>query len=403
LERNIPVERARDNVLARITAVGPETVKLEDACGRVLYEDVYAAADIPKFDRSPYDGYAFIAEDSAAASRDNPVTLNISEAIYAGDVPAKPVARGNAAKIMTGAPIPAGADTVVKFETTEFTGETVTIFAPSTRPDIVRAGEDVKAGALIARKGTRIDAALAASLAAQGFSEINVFKRPRAGIISIGNELTAVGEALERGKIYDSNRYSIAGACESYAEAVYLGSARDDLDEIAARIAQGFETCDVLFATGGAAVGDRDVTLDALKKSGAEVLVNKLKLKPGSACAYGVKDGKPVFCLSGNPASSMTNFYAVALPCLRKISGLREYKNREILVSLNGGYDKKGKEPRLIRGKLDLSDGTVRMHLAGQGNVRISTLIGCDVIAIIPENTQSVPDGAALRGFLLDS
>ena len=198
---------ARAYLADRMTPVETERVSLSEAAGRVLAEDLIAADNIPPFDRSPFDGYAFRAADTAQASPEHPVTLTILEEVPAGAVPAKRVTPGTATKILTGAPIPEGADCVSMFERTEFTRETVTLFAPgSSGENIILAGEDVKKGTLLVRKGARIDAGVAGTLAAQGVSQPLVYRRVRVGIISTGNEVIALDTTLRPGKIYDSTR-----------------------------------------------------------------------------------------------------------------------------------------------------------------------------------------------------
>lgn len=405
MDCGLPYEKARDLMLSYCGKTDAERIPLSESHGRILGEDLVAAADIPPFDRSPYDGYTLIASDIAAASKDHPVTLSVLEEIPAGGVPSKRVTTGFASKVLTGAPIPEGADTVIKYETTDFTDEAVTIYAPSAPgKDIVPAGEDVRAGSLLACEGDLIDPALAGTMAAQGFSSALVFKKPRTGIISTGSELTEGGNPLTPGKIYNSNRYSLEGACIAAGAApVYLGSIGDNVEDIAELIAKGVSSCDVVFITGGVSVGDYDLTPAALEKAGVEILVRDVQLKPGGACAYGIKGGKPVFCLSGNPASSMTNFYAVALPCLRKICGHRRALLNTTKVTLSDGFPKKSPQTRLIRGKLELSGGVAYMKITGaQGNGVLHSLIGCDVMAIVPQGSPPLVAGAVLDAYLLE-
>lgn len=395
---------ARDVLLDAVRPVETEQLPLAGCAGRVLAEDVAAAENVPPFDRSPYDGYALRGADTAEASREHPVTLRVIEEVPAGAVPTKVCTRNTAVKILTGAPIPQGADAVINFERTRFTPGTVQLFAP-VRPgeNIVRAGEDVRRGDVLLRQGQVIDPGAAGTLAAQGVERPRVYRKPRVGVLSTGNEVAEVEEERAAGKIYNSNRYTLSAALEGLGcEAVYLGLARDDPEDVRALLERGLAECDAVVSTGGVSVGDYDFTPDAMERAGVELLFRGVKLKPGMACAYGVKDGKPVCGLSGNPASSLTNFLVVAAPALKKLAGRAEYLPREISVTLQSDFPKKSPATRLLRGTLDLSDGTVGMRLsADQGNVVISSAIGCDVMAIVPAGSGPLAAGTRLKGYLL--
>lgn len=395
---------ARDALLARTVPVGTETLPLAGSYGRVLAEDLVAAENIPAFDRSPYDGYAFRAADVAGASREAPVTLRITEEIPAGAVPTVPVTAGTAAKILTGAPLPPGADTIINYELTEFTPETVTLFAPvPAGKNVVRVGDDVRKGALLAAAGTVIDAGTAGTLAAQGVARPRVYRVPRVAVLSTGSELVEADGALAPGLIRNSNAYTISAALRAAGlEPVYLGIARDTEEGIAALLEQGLADCDAVISTGGVSVGDYDLTPAALERIGAEIFVRGVALKPGMACAYAARDGKLLCALSGNPASCITNFYTVALPALRALAGHRTPMPQEVQVTLADSFPKSSQIPRVLRGSLDLRDGTARMHLPrDQGNVALSTTIGWNVVAVIPAGSGPLEAGTVLRGFLV--
>ena len=394
---------ARNLLVDAVSAVGLEEIPLAECVGRVLAEDVVAADNVPPFDRSPYDGYALRSEDVAQATKENPVTLFIIEEVPAGAVPTAVCTKNTAVKILTGAPIPEGADCVINYERTEFTESSVKIFEPiKAGSNIVLTGEDVKKGDLLAKQGQIIDAGTAGTLASQGIAFPKVYRRPKVGILSTGNEVYEVGEPLAPGKIYNSNRYTLAAALESIGcEPVYLGLAGDHVEDIRVFLLQGLEQCDAILSTGGVSVGDYDFTPDAMEQAGINILFRGVQLKPGMACAYGEKDGKLVCGLSGNPASSLTNFHAVAVPALKKLAGLSDYMPQEITVTLKTGFKKKSPTTRLLRGTLDLSGGTVGMTMPkDQGNVVISSAIGCNVMAIVPAGTGPLEAGTTLEGFL---
>lgn len=396
--------KARDLLLGLVSPVGTERAALNACAGRVLAQDLNAAENIPPFDRSPYDGYAFRAQDTQDASKAHPVTLAILEEVPAGAVPEKTVTAGTATKILTGAPIPPGADCVCMYEKTAFTKEAVTLFAPmQPGENVVRAGEDVKKGAVLARSGDVIDTGIAGTLCAQGEAFPQVYRRLRVGIISTGNEVVEADAALMPGKIRNSNRWTLTAALvKEGMEPVYLGLAGDETDNIARLIEAGLTACDAVLLTGGVSVGDYDLTPAAMESAGVPVLVRGVNLKPGMACAYGVRDGKPVCGLSGNPASALTNFFCIALPVLRKLAGRNDPIPPEITVTLKNGFRKKSPGTRVLRGRLDLTDGTVRMVLPDdQGNVVLSSTIGCNVMAVVPAGSGALPEGTVLKGFML--
>lgn len=395
---------ARTLLLEAAAPVGIQEIPLSQCGGRVLAQEITAAWDVPPFDRSPYDGYALRACDIGEASPNHPVTLAVVEEVPAGSVPARRVERGMAVKILTGAPIPEGADAVIPYERTRFDESSVILSASlESGSNIIRAGEDVRKGQVLASAGTVIDAGLAGTLAAQGVVNPRVYRRPVVGIISTGNEVTEAGTPLEPGKVWDSNRFMLECALSAAGcEARYLGLAGDRAEEIARRLEEGVEACDAVLLTGGVSVGDYDVTPDAMERAGVELLARGVAMKPGMACAYGKRAGKLVCGLSGNPASSMTNFYAVVLPAVRKLTGKRDVLPRELTVTLNADFRKKSPATRFLRGKLDLSDGTARLLLPKeQGNVVISSAIGCDAMAVVPAGSGPLPAGTKLKGFLL--
>ena len=395
-------EWARNELLKRVMPMPSEHRPLALCAGRVLAQDLVAKDNVPPFDRSPYDGYALRAMDTAGAEQ-SPVTLRILEEVPAGHVCHFQVGPGTAVKVLTGSPIPEGADAVVPFEDTDFTPETVTLSKEvRSGSNIVRAGEDIKKGAVLAQRGTRIDAGLLGTLAAQNQDRPLVYKVPRIGILSTGTELCEPGEALGAGKIYNSNRYTLTAALLGLGcEPVYLGTAGDDADRIAELFEEGLSCCDAVVSTGGVSVGDYDLTPQAMEKAGARILFRGVALKPGMACCYAERDGKLLMGLSGNPASSMTTFHAVSAPALRQLCGYRALP-QEITVTLAEAFKKRSPMTRLLRGRLDLTQGKARMHLCGdQGNVVLSSLIGSDVMAVVPAGSGPLEAGTELKGFLI--
>lgn len=404
METRMDYISARGLLLSRARPVGTETVPLTASFGRVLARGLRAAEDVPAFDRSPYDGYALRAADTAGACADAPVTLRILEEIPAGAVPTRTVAAGTASKVLTGAPIPPGADAVINFEATRFTAETVTLSAPlAPGKNIVRRGEDVRCGALLAAPGTVIDAGLCGTLAAQGVAAPEVFRVPRVAVFSTGSELVEPDADVRPGCIRNTNAYSLCAALRAAGlEPVYLGTAGDDVGAIAALLESGLRSCDAVVCSGGVSVGDYDLTPDAMERCGVEMLLRGVALKPGMACAYGVREGKIVCALSGNPASSLINLYTVALPALKTLAGRADAVPAEITLTLRDGFPKKSGSTRILRGRLALERGRAELVLPGdQGNVVLSSTVGSNALAVIPAGSGPVPAGTELKGFLI--
>lgn len=402
----ISYQEARDLLMRTARPADLEEVPLQQAAGRILGRDLTAGENVPAFDKSPYDGYAFRAADTAEAGPDHPVTLRVLEEVPAGRMPREKVTAGTAVRIMTGAPIPEGADAVCMFEKTDFTGTRVTLFSSfRSGQNVIRAGEDVGKGTLLARQGTRIDAGLCGSAAAQNRTGLLCYRIPRVGLLSTGSELLEVGEASVPGRIYNSNRYTFAAELSRMGFDVrWLGTAPDSVDEIRALLEEGLRTCDAVLSTGGVSVGDYDMTAKAMEEAGAGILFRGVSMKPGMACAYGVREGKLVCGLSGNPASSLINFHVIAAPAFRRIAGWAADRTlpSPFPVALAEGFGKPSPLPRFLRGRLDLSDGGTRMRLSpDQGNIVLSSSIGMDMIALVPAGSGRLEAGTMLEGFLI--
>ncbi|MBR7058696.1 MAG: molybdopterin molybdotransferase MoeA [Stomatobaculum sp.] len=400
-------EEARKRLLQFTEPVGTEMIQLSDCLGRILAEDIRAAADVPDWPRSAFDGYAFRAADTSSASPETPVTLHILEEVPAEKVPETRLTEGTAVRILTGAMLPEGADSVEMFEKTEFTETSVTLFHPG-RPgnNVVPRGEDAVRGQLLAAKGTKIDPGLMGVFASQGLREIPVFRIPKVGVISTGTEVVELGSVLPRGKIYNSNRALFEGELRKLGvRPVRVGIARDSVREIRELLELALDTCDAVLLTGGVSVGAYDLTGKAILEAGGEPLFSGVAMKPGKACFYAVRDGKMICALSGNPASAMTNYHAVAKAGLKRLCGWNQGDcfPAEIRVALKEDFPKKSKNERWVRGRLDLSDGTVRIDVPKQQkNSALSSTVGCDVMAVIPAGSGPLPAGTVLQGYLMN-
>ena len=400
--KNIEIDAAVDMLCALSVKHEIETVKLADAQDRLLAEDLRAQIAVPPFDRSPYDGYAFRGEDTQSASREHPVTLRITEEIPAGKAPTIEVTQGYAAKILTGAPIPEGANATIKYENTSFTPDEVTLFEtvlPDT--DIVRAGDDIPVGMVVAQRGTRITAPLLGVLASQGYASVPVYKKPVIMILNTGTELVEVGHPLPEAAIYNSNVFTLSGYLRDLgAEAQNAGVVEDDPDMIAERIGKALQVSDMVITTGGASVGDYDWAVTSAEKLGADVLFWKTKLKPGGSLMAAVKDGKLILGLSGNPGAAVLSLMRIALPYIRKLCGYAELYLPIVNVILKEPLYKASPKRRLLRGRLEIVDGKAYFaENEGQGNGAVFSLVGCDLIGEIEGGSEPLPAGTVIKAY----
>jgi molybdopterin molybdotransferase len=402
--KNIEADAAAEMLSALPVALETETVSLPEALHRLLAEDVFAALPAPPFDRSPFDGYAFRGSDTQGASKQNPVVLKITEEIPAGKVPTMAVTEGFAAKILTGAPIPEGADATIKYENTSYTDTTVTIYEPVLpNSDIVRAGDDCKVGELLAPRGTHVEAPLLGVLASQGIVSLRVVKKPVVTVINTGSELVEIGSPLPTGMIYNSNVHTLCGYLRDMgAEPRNGGVVMDEPGVIARRIQEALDVSDLVITTGGASVGDYDWAVTASQMLGASVLFWKINMKPGGAIIAAVKDGKVILSLSGNPGAAVLGLLRIALPYIKKRCGHTVLETPVVRVALKEPLTKASPKLRLVRGRLEIQDGTAYFaENEGQGNGAVSSLVGCDLLGEIEAGSPPLPAGTLIKAYRL--
>ncbi len=322
IEAMISVEKAVELVLKQVYPRPGEKVSILEALGRILFEDVRAGRTVPPFANSAMDGFAVRWRDVSRASAGHPVQLTVLEEIAAGYVAKKAVREGSAIKIMTGAPIPRGADTIVRVEYTESSGAQVRIHRVDGRgAHIRRAGEDIQKGQIILQKGKLLTSADIGLLASVGKGLIRVYRRASVAVISTGDELLEVSDPPRAGKIVNSNSYTLSAAIrEAGAIPVRLGIVRDRRSKLAAAFRKALRY-DAVMTSGGVSVGDYDLVKEALGDVGVEMEFWKVAQKPGHPMAFGRVGPRPVFGLPGNPVSSAVSFFLYARPALLKMMG----------------------------------------------------------------------------------
>jgi molybdopterin molybdotransferase len=328
IKDTIPLDEARQLIAAAMPPLTrTEMVALSNANGRVLARDVISDRDVPPFSRAGMDGYAVIAEDTFGASRYEPKILRVVEKIYTGQVPTQRVARGDAAEIATGAPMPDGADAVVMVEETERAGQTdVRIFTPVyPRQNVGRQGADIVHGQTVLEAGETLNPSRIGAIAALGIDAIEVISRPSVAILSTGNEIVAPGTALQPGQIYDINRYTLSAIIAEHGGLpVPYQTAQDTLDDLERAIDRCLDE-DVMVFSGGSSVGERDLILDVIGRRG-EIVFHGIAVKPGKPTVFGIIGGKPVFGMPGYPTSCLSNAYMLLVPALRRMAGLAPHR-----------------------------------------------------------------------------
>jgi molybdopterin molybdotransferase len=405
----LTIDQALGTMLAHATAMATEQVPLECAVGRTLAEPVISPVDHPPWDNSAMDGFAVHAADLAGASDDAPVLLRVIEEVKAGGFPTRPVARGEATRIMTGAPVPTGSDSVVRVEHTSDGGDgQVLVLRDGDAGRNVRLrGEDLQAGESVFPAGRLLRVADIGVLAMIGCTRPLVSCRPRIAVLATGDELVDtehVADVAAGLNIIDSNTPSLAAALRATAcEPVPLGIARDDIADLRRRLQRGLDA-DALITTAGASVGDHDLVKDALEEMGCRTLFWRVRIRPGSPVSFGVieRDGRPplpVFGLPGNPVSVFVTFEVLVRPVLRHMQ--RRSAIHAATLAAQAGEEMRSPPGlvRFLRVRLDRSGaGLPRAYLTGpQGSGILTSVSAADALLIVPLDTGTIAAGDVVR------
>lgn len=399
------VEEALARVLAAFEPLPPERKPILEALGQVLAEDIFAEMDIPPLANSAMDGYAVRCEDTDGASPDHPRRLRVVADLAAGYVLEVPIQPGTAVRIMTGAPVPPGAEAVIPFEEVERDGDDILVFRPySYHKNIRAAGEDVHAGQKVLAKGTVLRPQEIGMLAALGRQEALVHRRPRVAILSTGDEVIAVDAPWQPGKIRDANSYSNAAQVLRYGGIpLRLGIARDDIADLTAKIRAGLEQgADLFLTSGGVSVGDFDVVKQVLAAEG-EMAFWRVRMKPGKPLAFGHIRGVPLLGLPGNPVSAMIAFELFARPAILKMLGRTQLDKPTVEAILLDEIKRKDDRRHYLRVSLEDKEGVYHARLTGdQGSGILLSMVLAQGLAIIPEDVDHLPAGSRVRVMMLD-
>ena len=412
----ISVDEALARILSHVRPLDPERVPILDAQGRVLSEKIVSDIDIPPFDNSAMDGYAVRSADVAGATPSSPVSLTVVGSVAAGYVADMRVEPGTAIRIMTGAPLPDGADAVVPYEdTSDFdraqddrlatpAGEIEVRGAPKARDHVRPAGEDIFAGETVMTPGRVIRAQEIGVLASLGHETVLVHRRPRVAILATGDELLEIHEPLQPGRIRNSNEYTNAAlVTRTGGIPLSLGIARDTEADLTGKIRSGLENgADLFLTSGGVSVGDYDVVKDVLGSEG-EMEFWQVRMKPGKPLAFGLLSGDvPLIGLPGNPVSAMVSFEQFARPAILKMLGHTDLAKPEIRAIVDEPLTNSGRRG-FVRVIVSQRDGQYHARTTGeQGSGVLTSMAKANGLAIVPEDVFHVKEGSEVTVQMLD-
>ena len=398
-----PVDAYRERILSRVNSLEPIDLGIGEVLGLVLAEDVYSDESMPPFDNSGMDGYAVVAADVAGAAADAPGSLRVVGEVAAGTAQLPQVNSGTAVRIMTGAPMPPGADAVIPVEVTRETNGMVEIYrSPRAGEFVRRTGEDVEPGTKVLAAGRRIRPGDVALLAALGRARVRCIPRPRVVVLSTGNELAPPGQELTPGKIRDANSYML-GALVRQADAVpYLaGIVADDRTSLTEAFDSNAGHADLVIATGGVSAGAYDHVHDVLEMVG-DAVSSKVAMQPGMPQVFGHVRGVPTFGLPGNPVSAFVSFEIFVRPAIRVLQGRRDLQRPIVTARLSVRVTSPPHKRSYLRVRLTQDQGRwIASPAGGQGSHLITTLAAADGLAEVPEDRTVVEEGDAVRVHLL--
>ena len=415
----ISIEEALSRILSYVDVLSAEKKPLVDALGQVLAEDVSSSFDIPPLDNTAMDGYAVRAADTTGASAEAPVQLRVIGEVAAGYTFDGGIVPGTAVRIMTGAPVPGGADAIVPFEETDepfetapsgarqLTADVKVLKAAQPGANIRRAGEDLRAGQVVVSKGTVLRPSEIGVIASVGTAAVNVFRRPVVAVLSTGDELLEPGQSRSGARIYDSNAHSVSALVHRYGgRPMMLGIARDTVEELAAKIHEGL-AADLLITSAGVSRGDYDIVKDVLTREG-EIDFWTVAMKPGKPLAFGCfqKDGRriPHIGLPGNPVSAMVAFEIFGRPAILKMMGKRDWR-RPLVRAIAQERIVNRNDPRVFLARCIVTerDGKHYASLTGaQGSGILTSMMRANALTLIPAEIDVVEPGEEIEVIMLD-
>lgn len=395
----ITIEEALEIILEETKILGFETVNILDSLNKVLAEDIYSKDNLPPFDKSAMDGYAIISDDTENASEEMPVRLKIKGIIKAGDSYAGQLRNGEVLKIMTGAPIPNGADAVVQIENVKVYNEEVNIFNHIEKnKNILNVGEEITKGTIALSKGKIIRPSEIGLLASLGFHSVKVFKVPKIIIITTGDELIDVNEELTPGKIRDCNGYSLMALGRNLqVDVKSYGIVRDDMGVLFKKMQEAFEEGDIIITSGGVSAGDYDFVENCLKELGADIKFSSVAIKPGKPFTFAKYKDKLFFGLPGNPLAVINTFEQFVSPAAKKMMGKSDIHNREFKVILGEDFKSAKGRTNYVYVNIEEKDGIYYAYKIGsQSSNQLLTISKANGVIILDK--EIVEAGEEVNG-----
>lgn len=392
------VAEAQEIILSSSASVGREEVSIESALGRILAEDISSNRDHPPYVISAMDGYALKEADIKGATKEAPAILDIVDDIRAGYAPKCAVSSGEASRIMTGAEVPDGADTVIRVEDTAGSGEKVKILTPPDEGANIRLkGENLKVGDKVLEAGVDIGPSEVGILSMVKRAMVPVFKLPSVAILATGDELEAIDEPFNDKKIPNANSYSVMAELQSIGiEPTLLGIARDTREDLKAKLEEALEY-DILIVSGGVSVGHHDFVRPCLAELGIEMLFWRVALRPGHPFAFGTGKNIKVFALPGNPVSSMVCTTQFVLPALRKMMGAKKLFRTTFPARLTKGVKDRLGRLHFMRVRVENDgEGFIVTPTGSQGSGILMSMVQADGLMVVPPDADSLPEGASV-------
>lgn len=368
---------------------------------KVLAEDIYSQDNLPPFDKSAMDGYAIKSEDTQNYDIEKPIEFEIKGLIKAGDCCQYELKSSQAFKIMTGAPLPKGADAVIEIEKVEVEGNVLKVLQIVNKGNnVIKLGDEIKVGELALNRGSNIRPVEIGLLASLGYSSISVCKSPTVALIITGDELVDIDSKLKRGKIRNSNEYSLKALVKNLgAEALSLGIIADDKDIIKKKVKYALQNADIAISSGGASVGDYDFIDEVLKEIGADIKFNSVAIKPGKPVTFATYNEKLFFSLPGNPLSLITTFEEFVKPAIEKMMGKQIGNKGEFPVILVEDFKAKRGRKKYVYVEIKEVNGKYYAYRVGtQCSNHLMTISEANGIIIIPEECGNVKAGDVLNG-----
>ena len=400
----IPMNEAVRIVTDSVTALETTTVPLMDALGHTLADPVVSDINMPPFEKATMDGYAVVGTDVASATKSDPVALEVVEEIRAGSVPTKTVQSGSASRIMTGAPMPEGADTVVMVEDTETENGQVRILEPTaTGENWVPLGEDVRTGDTVLTAPRRIRSPEIGIMAAVGVTEVPVYRRPVVGVVATGDEIVEPDDVPAPGQIRNSNGYSMAAqVLRAEGQSSYMGIAGDTVEDLQRVMQEGLDTCDVLLLSGGVSAGVYDLVQGVMRDLGIEVLFDRIKMKPGKPLTFGVCGQKLVFGLPGNPVSSLVGLEMLVRPALKKMQAVVDCHRPRVTATLEASFSQTPGREQFVPAFTEFVDGSWTTRWVGHhGSADLFSIADANSLFVVGTDQAEVAAGAQVDVVLL--